>query len=252
MKKRNKIVGIAVFVVLACAWAGLFNAFKENVFTLYPAGGFGVYPLNDSIAGGYSTVELSQTENSIAAKVNIRSGKAYPYAGIGFNLMSRENRPVGHFDFSKYDSVAVVAVAGRMRSITLRLMTDDPVYSRAGAYLTYRPLEVQVPVEKSYSEQKVSLSSFNTKEWWLAERGMEDDDGLTYFYRTALLEIFNGEGALRGIPDEIEIKSVRMWGENRDFKKVMYFALGLYVLLLAGFVVLLRRSGEKPLAYRRK
>lgn len=241
-KRRNKVVGIVFFVLAAVIWGFLFNAFRENSFTLFPAGGYGVYSLTDSIAGGYSTVDLTQGENSIAAKINIRSGKAYPYAGIGFNMMARENRPVGHFDLSRYDSLAVVAVAGRMRSISLRVMTDDPVYSRAGAYLTYRPLEVQIPVEKTFSEQKVSLASFKTREWWLAERGMEQDDGLTYFYRTALLEVFNGEGSLRGIPDEIELRSIRMWGENRDFKKGMYFALGLYVLLLVGFAVLAFRK----------
>ena len=242
MKKSNKIIGLACFAVAACIWAVLFCTFSENTFTLYPKGGFGIYPLNDSLAGGYSTVSLTEGDNSIVAEINVRSGKSYPYAGIGFNLMSREHRPTGHFDLSKFDTISIIAVSGRMRSITLRLLTDDPVYSRQGSYLTYRPLEIQVPVEKSFSEHKVPLSGFKTCEWWLAERGMEQDDGLTYFYRAALFEIFNGEGTLRGIPDEIEVKSAYMWGENRDFKKGMYLALAFLVILFAGFAILAFRK----------
>ena len=85
-------------------------------------------------------------------------------------------------------------------------------------------------------EVAVSLMDFKNKEWWLVAQGLDKDDGLSYLYRAAMLEVFNGEGALRGIPDDIELKSVRLWGENRDFQKGMFFALAAMLLLLGGFI----------------
>ena len=71
--------------------------------------------------------------------------------------------------------------------------------------------------------------------WWIAAMGMEEDDGLTYLHRAFSLEIVNGDGAMRGIPDEIEVKSVSAWGINRDFERTMFIVLALMV---AVFVVL--------------
>lgn len=248
MKTKRKVVGIVFFAIAFSAWGWLFCSFREAHAVVFPAGGFEVYTLTDNEAGGFSTSELSVSDSLVAAHVNIRSGKAFPYAGMGFNLMSLNGRPVGFFDFSKYDSMAVVATAGRMRSITFRLLTDDPVYSKQGMYLSYRPLECSLPITNSYGEVKTPLSKFKTAEWWLASQGLENDDGLTYFYRTTLFEIYNGEGALRGIPDDIEVKQIRLWGVNRDFEKGMIFAVVLLCALLAVFVFFaLRKPCDKDL-----
>jgi hypothetical protein len=244
MSKISKVIGVAAFAVAFGVWGVVFLMFRNTALTMFPGGGYEVYALTDNAAGGYSTSDLTVGDSSIAAHINVRSGKAYPYAGIGFNLMSLNHRPSGYFDFSRFDSVAVVVTAGRMRTVTFRIMTNDPVYSRAGAYLTYRPLEVQLPVGASFAELKASLVDFKNKEWWLVAQGLDKDDGLSYFYNSAVFEVFNGESTLRGIPDDIELKSIRMWGENRDFQKGMFFAAGLLVFLLAGFVIFWVRASK--------
>jgi hypothetical protein len=235
MQKKSKILGIAAFAVAFGAWGALFGAYKDSSQVIFPAGGFEIYTLTDAEAGGFSTSEMTATDTAVSARVNIRSGKAYPYAGIGFNLMSLNSRPVGYFDFSRYDSLAVMVETGRMRTVTLRLLTFDPTYSTQGQYLTYRPLEAEIAATGS-GEVKVSLSDFKNKEWWLASQGLDKDDGLSYFFMTAMFEVFNGEGALRGIPDDIVLKGVRMWGEDRDFKKGMYAAIGVLLLFLGAFL----------------
>jgi hypothetical protein len=97
--------------------------------------------VTDAASGGFSTSDISLHGDTISAKVNIRSGMAYPYAGVGVNLMSIDHRPAtSRFDFSKFDTIAVTASAGRMKSLTLRILTDDPEYSHEGEYLSYRPL----------------------------------------------------------------------------------------------------------------
>lgn len=245
MSRKSKVIGFAAFVVVFCIWVVLFVLFKDVSQVLFPAAGFEVYALTDNEAGGYSTSELAVNDSSIAAHVNVRSGKAYPYAGFGVNLTSLNNRPVGYFDFSKYDSVAVVVTAGRMRSVTFRIMTDDPVYSKSGMYLTYRPLEREVQVGNSFAEIKTSVLDFANKEWWLVAQGLDKDDGLTYFYRAVAFEVFNGENSLRGIPDDIEVKSIRLWGENRNFQRGMFLGAGFLALLLAGFIVQMVRKSKK-------
>ena len=233
--KKARILGIAAFAVAIGACVALLVPFSNNAGAIFPAGGYEVYALTDVAAGGASTSDLDVRDSMISAHVNIRSGKAYPYAGIGFNLMSLNSRPVGYFDFSRYDSLAVMVETGRMRTVTLRLLTFDPTYSTQGQYLTYRPLEAEIAATGS-GEVKVSLSDFKNKEWWLASQGLDKDDGLSYFFMTAMFEVFNGEGALRGIPDDIVLKGVRMWGEDRDFKKGMYAAIGVLLLFLGAFL----------------
>ena len=249
MQKKSKILGIAAFVVAFGAWAVLFGAFKDGAHVIFPGGGFEVFALTDAEAGGCSTSEIVARDSSISARVNIRSGKAYAYAGIGFNLTSFEKRPAGPFDLSRFDTVAVVVETGRMRSVTLRILTVDPVYSTPGKYLTYRPLEAEVAVTGAPAEIKVPLTAFKNKEWWLVAQGLDKDDGLSYFFQSAMFEVFNGEGALRGIPDDIELKSIRLWGENRDFQKGMFFALAAMILLLGAFLYMAFRKPRDAAAF---
>lgn len=238
MNKKVKIGGFVFALVAFGLWALLFVECRESYQVVFPGDAFELYTLTDNEAGGFSTSEVSVEDSCINAEVNIRSGKAYPYAGFGFNLMSMHNRPTGYFDFTVFDSISVVVSTGRMRSITLRIMTDDPVYSKPNNYLSYRPLERELAVVGNSAEIKASLSDFRNKEWWLVGQGLDKDDGLTYLYRAVLLEVFNGENSLRGIPDEIEVRQIRMWGINRNFERGMYIVLVFMAMLLAGFVVM--------------
>lgn len=248
ISKKLKIGFNFFFAATLAAWVVTFFSFKDNAYTVFPQTPFEIYPLTDSIAGGFSTSEITTSETSIAAKINIRSGKAFPYAGFGFNLASTHNRPSGYFDFSKYDSLEVFIATGRMQSAKIRIVTDDPVYSRQGDYLSYRPLEQSIKTSFAFAPVKFSMLDFKTPEWWLAAQGLDKDDGLTYFYRSLRLEIFNGEGILRGIPDDIEIKSFRMWGKNHKFISGMFLAIGFWAILLVAFIfALFYKPSDKAL-----
>ena len=236
MGNRNKAIGFLLFAVAFTLWGLFFTQFKGNSLKLFPASTFEIYTLTDHEALGFSTAEVNVTDTLIDAVVNVRSGKAFPYAGFGFNLMSQNGRPSGYMDLSKFDSLEVEVSTVRMNNVGLRILTDDPQYSKKGLYISYRPLETQVSAGRNFGLAKVAISDFKTAEWWLAGQGLDKDDGLTYLYRTMLLEVFNGQGALRGIPDVIQVKSVRLWGESRDFKKGMYFGLGFLAILFVCFI----------------
>lgn len=246
---KRIVLASAALVVLIALWVALFVTFRSTEQVLFPGGTYQVYPVTDSTVGGFSTVELSQSDSVISARVNIRSGMAYPYAGMGVNLLSIHNRPAsGYFDFSDYDSLVIDAETNRMRKIGVKILNDDPVYSQKNDYRSYRPMVSQVQVRKN--GVAVSMLDFKVPEWWLAMQGLEKDDGLRYMNRGMLFEITNGEGTMLGIPDEITVRSIKLWGENRTFKALMYVALAVIVAVYAGVVALAIRGSERSVKKR--
>ena len=248
--KRIVLASIALVVLLA-AWSFLFVTFKETEQILFPGSVYQLYAVSDATIGGFSTVELSQSDSVISSRVNIRSGMAYPYAGIGVNLLSVNNRPAsGYFDFSAYDSLVIDVETERMKKIGIKILNDDPVYSQKSVYQTYRPMVSQANVRKN--GVAVSLLDFKVPEWWLAMQGLEKDDGLRYMNRGMLFEITNGEGTMLGIPDEITVRSIKLWGENRTFKALMYVALALIFAVYGGTIALAVRGSERFVKSRKK
>ena len=139
----------------------------------------------------------------------------------------------------------------RMNSMKLRILTDDPVYTRNGDYATLRVLEKEIPSapyllmggsKERFAVSKISLSEFRVPEWWLSQQGLEEDDGKTYLNRAAFFEIVSGASTLRGIPDEMEIRYVRLWGANEDQKKTMHIVLGAILFALVLFLVCSAKS----------
>ena len=55
-----------------------------------------------------------------------------------------------------------------------------------------------------------------------------------------------------GIPDEIDVRSIRLWGENRTFKALMFVALAVIVLAYAGFISLTVRNSKGQVESREK
>lgn len=248
-------VATAVLVALFVAWIVLFAKFATSEQILFPGGAYQVYAVSDANIGGFSTVELSNEDSVVSARVNIRSGMAYPYAGVGINLLSVNNRPAsGFFDFSDFDSLVIDVETGRMQRVGVKILNDDPVYSKKNVYQSYRPMVAQAPVKvlNKKSGVVISMLDFKVPEWWLAMQGLDKDDGLRYMNRGMFFEITNGEGTMLGIPDEIVVRSIRLCGENRTFKALMCVLLVVIVLVYAGYVSLAVRNSESRVAKRLK
>lgn len=248
-------VATAVLVALFVAWIVLFAKFATSEQILFPGGAYQVYAVSDANIGGFSTVELSNEDSVVSARVNIRSGMAYPYAGVGINLLSVNNRPAsGFFDFSDFDSLVIDVETGRMQRVGVKILNDDPVYSKKNVYQSYRPMVVQAPVKvlNKKSGVVISMLDFKVPEWWLAMQGLDKDDGLRYMNRGMFFEITNGEGTMLGIPDEIVVRSIRLCGENRTFKALMCVLLVVLVLVYVGYVSLAVRNSEGRVAKRLK
>lgn len=237
---RKILIATSLFFVLEALCAFLLTSFRSNEQILFPGDVYEVYALTDKDVGGFSVSELTKTDSEIKASVNIRSGMSYPYAGIGFNLMSENKRPAaGFFDFSRFDSIEVAVETGRMRNVAVRVLTNDPVYSKENVYASYRPLQKSVPVGKD--GVKMSIHELEVPDRWFAALGMDENDGLKYFQRGLLLEISNGEKTMLGIPDEIKLKGVRLWGENHGLVKTMYALFVVFAMLWIATLIYLRR-----------
>ena len=246
--------------VLLIAWGFFYSRCGGVAVELFPERTFEFFPLNDSVVGGFSTSEVQVVDTLLTSTVVIHSGKAFTYAGVGFNLRSMDKRPGSVFDLTKFDSMEVHVASKRMNSMKLRILTDDPVYTRNGDYATLRVLEKDIPSapymlmggsKERFAVSKFSLSEFRVPEWWLSQQGLEEDDGKTYLNRAAFFEIVSGASTLRGIPDEMEIRYVRIWGDNADEKKTLLIVLGAilfgFVLFLGCSAKLCRREDAKKL-----
>ncbi|MBR4785345.1 MAG: hypothetical protein IK012_08865 [Fibrobacter sp.] len=246
-KTRIKYAVGFVFFVLLFVWAWCFVSFRPISCEFFPTSPFEFYELTDAARGGFSTASMDLSDSLLSVEVNVRSGVAYPAVGVGFNLKSVHNRPVDHFDFSVYDTLEIVFATRRMSSVSIRILTDDPAYSKVGLRETFRPVVYNVPASRSFDTVKVPVNGFKTAVWWLAAMGLEEDDGLTHLHRSTALEIANGDGILRGISDEISVKSLRAWGVSRDFENVMYAIL---IVMVVTFVILetvtLKRNPNEP------
>lgn len=257
--KKNRLLGIIFFLALLAAWGFFYSRPGNASIELFPKRTFEIFPLNDSAVGGFSTSEVQAADTLLTASVTLRSGKAFTYAGVGFNLKSMNNRPVEPLDLTQFDSMEVHVASKRMNSVKLRVLTDDPVYSRNGDYPTLRVLEKSVPSaayllmggsKERFAVTKFALNEFKVPEWWLSEQGLEEDDGKKYLDRSVFFEVTSGSSTLRGIPDDIEIRYARFWSNNEKQKEILYVVLGVIVL---GFVVyLLTTSVASRRSYAKK
>jgi Complex I intermediate-associated protein 30 (CIA30). len=255
MKNRiGKWVGVLVFAALLLAWWFEYSKCGEADIELFPHKTFEIFPLNDSAVGGFSTSEVQATDTLLTASVNIHSGKAFTFAGIGFKLKSLEKR-LEPFDLTNFDSLEVRVASKRMNSMKLRILTEDPVYTRKGDYATYRVLEKDIPsapyllmggAKERFAVSKFAVSEFRVPEWWLSSVGLENDDGKTYLNSAKFFEIVSGSSTLRGIPDEMEIRYVRLWSDKTQQKKELYMYLASILFGLVLFLVyVLKTSGGK-------
>ena len=108
--KKSRWIGISIFLVLLIAWGFFYSRCGGVAVELFPERTFEFFPLNDSVVGGFSTSEVQVVDTLLTSTVVIHSGKAFTYAGVGFNLRSMDKRPGSVFDLTKFDSMEVAAM----------------------------------------------------------------------------------------------------------------------------------------------
>ena len=234
---------IKITILFATSLIVLFTVwflFHSNRLSIYPVGELPnsiIFAYGDIADGGASTANWAQNDSSLALSLIVRSGIAYPYAGMGIDLISDTKKMSGEFiDFSLFDSLSITLRTRHMKQVQVKLITNDPKLTRVEDPMTARYLLQVIPSERSYQEVRVPVSGFLVPEWWFERNGFTAPDQLKYLERGIKIDISSGSGTMLGIPDEIEIKSIHFFGENHFVNRIV-FTMGLiFTVLFLGFL----------------
>ncbi|MCR5029288.1 MAG: hypothetical protein K6A31_08545 [Fibrobacter sp.] len=221
------------YVLCLFAIATFFFRFHTESLVLWPQnkalGNPRIY--TDFREGGFSTAEFFESDSAIAMKATLNSGLYHPHAGIEFPLtqgleaLSLEGR-----DFSHMDSVAITFRSNA--DIALVLYTADPVASKAGDVLSLRPVRLDIPATRHYTEHREPLSKARTNKLWFDIRGVEPDS-LLYLNHVVQIAVETGKGALLGLPTEIEIEKLEFFGSNERILQlslcILIIVTGIYI-----------------------
>lgn len=240
---------------IACRWtvfyvaciavlAAVYGAFHRKTLVLWP--GDSVLPriYTDAREGGFSTADFLESDSAIAVSAVLNSGLYHPHAGIEFPLLSgMESLSLSGVDFSGLDSVAITFRANA--DVALVLFTRDPTVSRPGDVLSFRPLRMEIPATRFYSEKRLPLSLLKPNELWLDLRGIEQDGNL-YLDNVLQVSVETGRGSLLGLPTEIEIKKLEFFGTNRVLVRICLIILVLVTVFYVRSVVKYGKKVANP------
>jgi len=223
--------------------------FHSKQVDIYPSDSFPnsiIYAYGDQTDGGSSTASLNKGDSSITLSLLVRSGIAYPYAGMGIDLISDTEKLSGHFiDFSSYDSLSITLRTKYMKNVQVKLITHDPNLTQFEDPVSARYLLQLIPSDRSYQNITIPISGFSIPEWWFERNGFKAPDQLKYLERGIKIDISSGSGTMLGIADEIEIKNITLFGSNHFLNKMI---LSLAIIITALFLGFLWINHSKRLA----
>jgi len=215
------------YLICLIAIATIFFRFYTESFALWPQNKSLDDPriYTDVREGGFSTAEFFESDSAIAMNATLNSGLYHPHAGIEFPLSKGlEALSLDGRDFSNMDSLAITFRSNA--DVALVFYTADPVASKAGDVLSLRPVRMDIPATRHYTEHREPLSKARTSKLWFDMHGVEPDS-LLYLNHVVLVAVETGKGALLGLPTEIEVQKLEIFGTND-----LILRLSLCILIL--------------------
>lgn len=203
------------YVVSLMAVAIFYFRFQSESHVLWPNPDSLEHPriYTDLREGGFSTAEFLEKDSVLAIQAILNSGIYHPHAGAEFRLLQGvESLSLQGVDFSNIDSVAITFRSNA--DIALVFYTVDPKISKVGDVLSLRPVRLDIPATRYYTEHRLPLSRVRTNPIWFDMQGVEPDS-LLYLDHVAQVAVETGKGALLGLPTEIEIQKLEFLGTNR-------------------------------------
>ena len=237
MSKNIKLSILYVLCIIALVT--IWSLFHSKQLEIFPSNSFPksvIYSYGDESDGGSSTASFTKNDSSLILSLLVRSGIAYPYAGMGIDLISDTQKLSGQFiDFSSFDSLSITLRTKYMKQVQVKLITHDPNLTRLEDPMSARYLLQVIPSDRSYQNIHVPISSFSIPEWWFERNGFKAPDQLKYLERGIKIDISSGSGTMLGIPDEIEIKKIQLFGENHFINKLVFTLAIIFTVLFLGY-----------------
>jgi AraC-like DNA-binding protein len=238
MSKNIKLSILYVLCIIALVT--IWSLFHSKQLEIFPSNSFPksvIYSYGDESDGGSSTASFTKNDSSLILSLLVRSGIAYPYAGIGIDLISDTQKLSGQFiDFSSFDSLSITLRTKYMKQVQVKLITHDPNLTRLEDPMSARYLLQVIPSDRSYQNIHIPISSFSIPEWWFERNGFKAPDQLKYLERGIKIDISSGSGTMLGIADEIEIKKITLFGSNHFLNKMILSLAIIITALFLGFL----------------
>ncbi|HPW94061.1 MAG TPA: AraC family transcriptional regulator [Fibrobacteraceae bacterium] len=238
MSKNIKLSILYVLCIIALVT--IWSLFHSKQLEIFPSNSFPksvIYSYGDESDGGFSTASFTKNDSSLILSLLVRSGIAYPYAGMGIDLISDTQKLSGQFiDFSSFDSLSITLRTKYMKQVQVKLITHDPNLTRLEDPMSARYLLQVIPSDRSYQNIHIPISSFSIPEWWFERNGFKAPDQLKYLERGIKIDISSGSGTMLGIADEIEIKKITLFGSNHFLNKMILSLAIIITALFLGFL----------------
>lgn len=211
----------------AILWAGFHTPIRRIDVLARPHAIF-----TDKAHGGRSFFESRKAGRAIEIAWELRPGAQYPFGGSQWSLRpSRDSL----LDLSGFVGIEVVWRSARSLPIRWTLETHDPEITRPGIPLSLRFVQTERRPPREWTSEFIPEADFNVPPWWFQSNGRMLDS-VRMLSRTASLDLTNGESALIGVPDTLQLRSVALLcrERRRPFMLVLLVPLGLFGWVLAG------------------
>ena len=233
---RNREIKIVVFVFIMLSVACLVNLNFE-VFKVYP------FEKNSQISIGISHEEVLKnwsegnyrilSDSTLAFQYKLSDSLQEPFAGV--YIHKQDSLKDAFLDFSNYDLLSIELKAKNAKRIPVFLTLDYNGFTKVEKPLSWMPLSTVIDYtgEGVYEIQK---QDFEIPSWWLRYHEVKKEDFTTVdFSRVTYIVINSCQAIGPGIEDEIQIKSIVFFHNNKTVYVVYILAVVLMGLLYGAY-----------------
>jgi hypothetical protein len=214
---------VAVGVVF---WAGLHVPVRRIDVLARPHASF-----TDGERRGHSSFDLREKGGAVAIAWELRPGVPYPYGGAQWRLHPGKDSLL---DLSGLLGLEVVWRSTRSLPVRWTLETHDPELSRPGVPMSLRFVQTERRPPREWTRELIPETDFRVPPWWFQSNGRMLDS-VRWLSRTVHLDFTNGESALIGVPDTLQLRSLTLLcrGPRRPFLLLLLAPLVLLAWRLA-------------------
>jgi|GEM_PF-3330742 len=227
MKVLTEKVRLSLALVLGIAGTVVFLTTPPSTQTIIlpssASGASQIESFSDASNGGGSSLHMQISDSGILLNAVLDSNKTKDaWAGVGWNIRERN----WSFVDTLYFDVRVKGV----QKILIKALTKDPDHSVEGEKETYRQLEKEFAASREWTRIAVPAEHLYIPDWWYDQRKVPRQHDNKHLEDVRRLDLLFPPESPRGVPLELEIRSVTLFGGTS--KNLAYFSGYIFLLLL--------------------
>lgn len=178
---------------------------------------------SDASHGGGSSLHMQIRDSGITLQVVLDSNKSKDaWAGVGWNVQKR--------NWSFADTLYFDVRTQGTQKLLIKVLTMDPDHSVKGEKETYRQLEKDFVASSKWTRVAIPAEHLYIPDWWYDQRKVPREHDNKHLEDVRRLDLLFPPESPRGVPLELEIRSVTLFGGTS--KNLAYFAGYIFLLLL--------------------